>query len=106
MDAARKKRILEKTSGALRNFIVDAVHARAAGKDTAEQALATKMQQMAGDLLSSKQALKSDLRKGNLSAASNAAEFLRSERQKAVPVISAWKDLTKKLRAQRSAPNA
>lgn len=101
MNSVRKQQILEKLAGRMRDFVVGAINARAAGKETAEQAVAARMQHALQGIAQRNAYRRKALAEGDLPDAALWAEAKRKHLANAAPAIKEWKDLVAKNRETR-----
>jgi hypothetical protein len=92
---------LMKTAGAMRDFVTKAIQARAAGKETAEQAVATNMQRKLVNTAVYNRMRRQALAKGNAPEAARWATAKRRDLADAAPDIAKWKELVGKNREAR-----
>ena len=92
---------LMKTAGAMRDFVMKSIEATAAGKETAEQAIATNMQRRLADIPRINSYRRAALAKGNAPAAAEWAHDKRRALELAAPDIAKWKELVSKNREAR-----
>lgn len=92
---------LMKTAGAMRDFVTKAIQARAAGKETAEQAVATKMQSGLEGIARSNSYRRAALARGDAPEAAMWANAKRRDLANAGPSIAEWKALVGKNREAR-----
>ena len=111
MDASRRIRIinhtlekiaaLEKEAGTMRDFAFGAVKARAAGRATPAQLVASNLQSSIKGLAQKNAWRREAMASGNLPGAAMWADQKQQQLEYAKPAIAAWKDLVAKNRAAR-----